>query len=342
MKSDKTKKRINTALLAGSAIGMNQSGMNTQIDTIENYFRNDEELNVYKYDIWNYQKPDIIHFFGFGEGMIDVLRNARREGVKIISSPNHWPLKNLSEKLLMHINFKNIVFTNRQTKKFLVDHADVMVVNSTAEKRKFSEFFGVEKARIQIVYNSYGHEARVHSDMFVQKHKLSEPYFLMVGMVGPERKNHLRVFNIWKETFPLLVIVGDYYPSTYGEECLNEIEKKKNIKYVGFESDETIIDSAYQNCEAVISAGLIETPSLVAMRALLYGKTVCSTDAEGVPDEYFGGNAYYFNPLDESEIEVAITKALQKKIDVRQEDILRFSNSSVLENYRTIYKDLLH
>ncbi len=333
--------KINIALLAGSAIGMNQSGMNTQIDTIEEYFKDSAEFNVYKYDIWNYVQPDIIHYFGFGEGMIDVLRWSKEKGTKIICSPNYWPMKNWSEKILMKINFKNTIVSNRLTKRYLVDKADLFIVNSSGEKRKFIEFFKLPADRVSIIHNSYGMERQAYSETFLKKHSITEPYALMVGMLGPERKNHLRVLQSWKKDYPLLVIVGSYFNSPYGERCMAEIKSRPNVKYVGFENDPSVIDSAYQNCEFLISPGLIETPSLSALRALLYGKTVCSTNAEGVPNEYFKENAYYFDPFNEKEIVQAIDRAVTESIEVNEKEIFQYSDNTILEHYKEAYRDLL-
>lgn len=333
--------KINVTLLAGSAIGMNQSGMKSQIDAIEKYFINHSEVNVYKYDIWNYQNPKVVHFFGFAEGMKDHLDFMKKKGVKLICSPNHWPTNNLIiEKFLLNFNIKNIIHSNRSTKKYLLDNSDCFIVNSDNEKKMFVDIYDLDPNKIKVVYNSYGDEPIHYSDAFLKKYNISKPYCLMVGMIGAERKNQLRVLKIWNDRFPNLFILGNILETNYGKECLQLINSKSNITFLGFESDFEILESSYQNAELVISPGLIETPSLVALRALLYGTTVCSTNGGNVPFEYFEDNVYYFNPFNEKEILKSIENGLSKKKLVDKMYLKRFSNESIMSNYTNIYKSI--
>lgn len=333
--------KIKVSLLASSSIGMNQSGMKTQLDTIESFFKNDLELEVKKYDFWDYQKPDVVHFFGLSEGMKDHLTILKSQGVKLICSPNHWPINNgIVEKFLLNFNIKNIIFSNRATKKYLLDNSDFLIVNSEAEKKKFQNFYNIKSEKIKIIYNSYGQEPIPKTDAFLKKYKIGKPYCLLVGMIGAERKNQLRILKNWKDDYPNLYLLGKVLKNNYSEKCLEIINRSKNIHYLGFESDFEVLESAYQNTKLVISPGIIETPSLVALRALINGANVCSTNGGQVTQEYFNDNAYYFNPLDEVDIINSIKYALNSPKEVNIEEIKNFSNQNIMKNYKELYEKL--
>lgn len=331
--------KIKIDFLAQPTLGINQSGMKTQIDTLYEYFLNDRDIIIKKYDMWNRNIPNIVHYFGMGEGMLQVLRFLKANGSKIICSPNHWPVNNKVEKLLMSINFKNIIYSNRITKKYLIDNADLFIVNSEAEKKMFKTNFGISNDRITVIYNSYGDEpVSKEFPKFTEKYNITEPFALMAGQIGSKRKNQLPVIKSWKEDYPNLYILGGYEKTSYGIECMEELNKKGNVFYLGYEIDSLILESAYQNCELFISPGLIETPSLSAFRALMNGAKVCSTNFGGAPNEYFGNNVKYFNPYNEEEIAESINQALKfEKWDIDYENLKQFSNTSISEEYKKIY-----
>lgn len=335
------KDKIKVALMAEPSIGMNQSGMKTQIDTIYNYFKNDSDIKVYKYDIWNYEKPDIIHYFGMSEGMLQLLKIAKSQNVKLVCSPNHWPTNiGILERILLNLNIKNIIYTNRVTKKFLLDHSDLFIVNSTGEKKKFIDVYGLTERKINVIYNSYGSEPINKTDLFLKKYNIKKPYCLLIGMIGAERKNQLPILRNWDSSLPKLYILGGYLKSSYGRKCMDLIDKNKNIDWLGFESDFEVLESAYQNTELLISPGFVETPSLVALRALLNGTSVCSTNGGEVPYEYFKDYAYYFNPNNENEMMQQISNALKEPKNISLDYFKVFSNENILPQYKKNYLGL--
>lgn len=330
--------------LSEPTIGLNQSGMKTQIDTLNKYLKNDTRLNLSYYDIWQPLIPDIIHYFGMGEGMIDVLKKMKSYGSKIICSPNHWPVDSRIDKILMNINFKNVIYSNRNTKKYLIDNADLFIVNSKAEKMMFVNSFDIDSNKIYVVYNSYGDEPFIiDKPIFRNKYTIKGTFALMAGQIGSKRKNQLPVIKNWKMEYPDLVILGGYDKTEYGKTCMAEIEKRENVKYLGYESNPLILESAYQHCELFISPGLIETPSLSAFRALMNGAKVCSTNHGGAPLEYFGRNVKYFNPYNEKEIAECIENSLEiPKWEINFHKFRQFSINSVCDKYRDIYIDLIN
>ncbi|MAM27395.1 MAG: hypothetical protein CMC13_00065 [Flavobacteriaceae bacterium] len=328
--------------LAQPTIGLNQSGMKTQIDTLFEYFKNTDKIEVDKYNIWKNNKPDIIHYFGMGEGMLTLLQKLKENGSKIICSPNHWPIKSSFDKILMSINIKNVIYSNRVTKKYLLENADLFIVNSEAEKIKFIETYRVSSDRIKVIHNSYGSEPYlINKNLFREKYSIQKPYALMAGQFGSVRKNQLPVLQCWKESYPDLYILGGYDKTPYGKKCFKYIEDKNNIHYLGFESEYDILESAYQQCELFISPGLIETPSLSAFRALINGAKVCSTNFGGAPNEYFSDNVRYFDPYNKNEIASTIDASLKsEKWMIDFEGLKKFSNYSINQEYKKIYLNL--
>lgn len=336
-------KKIKIDFLAQPTVGMNQSGMKSQIDNLYTYFKNDDLLTINKYNIWKKSVPDIIHYFGMGEGMLQVLRKQKSNGSKIICSPNHWPVDSKTERLLMKLNYKNVIYTNRVTKKFLINHADAFIVNSEAEKKMFTHNLKIEADRIKVIHNSYGVEKEeIEFGDFRKKYNVSKPYALMVGQVGSERKNQIPVLNCWKPGYDDLYILGGFDNTSYGQRCKSIIDSKANVHYLGFESKVSILEDAYRNCNLLISPGLIETPSLSAFRALINGAKVCSTDFGGAPREYFGDNVFYFDPYNSKEIADVIAEATKVKgLKINFEEFKRFSNSNINNLYKEKYIKIL-
>ncbi|MFC4633311.1 glycosyltransferase [Dokdonia ponticola] len=336
-------KKIKIDFLAQPTIGMNQSGMKSQLDNLYTHFENDDLLHIHKYNIWEKSSPDIVHYFGMGEGMLQVLKKQKSNGAKIICSPNHWPVDSKVEKLLMKINYKNVIYTNRVTKKFLIDHADSFIVNSESEKKMFSDNLNIEGDRIKVIHNSYGLEKEeIAFGDFRKKYTISKPYALMVGQVGSERKNQKPVLECWQADYDDLYILGGFDNTSYGQKCKRIIDSKSNIHYLGFESNVSILEDAYRNCNLLISPGLIETPSLSAFRALINGAKVCSTDFGGAPREYFGDNVFYFDPYNAKEIARVIAEAIKiKDMKIKFGEFDRFSNTNINKLYKEHYKEIL-
>lgn len=337
-------KKIKIDYLAQPTVGMNQSGMKSQIDNLYNHFQNDDLLEIKKYDIWEKSTPDIVHYFGMGEGMLQVLKKQKSNGAKIICSPNHWPINSKVERILMKLNYKDVFYTNRVTKKFLIDHSDVFIVNSQAEKEMFIANLGIERERIEVIHNSYGAEKEeIEFGDFRRKYNISNPYALMVGQIGSQRKNQMPVLDCWQSDYDNLYILGGLDDTSYGRECKRMIDSKVNIHYLGFESQAPIIEDAYRNCNLFISPGLVETPSLSAFRALINGAKVCSTDFGGAPREYFGENVFYFDPYNSKEIAKIIYKAMTvKEMNINFDEFNKFSNKTInmlyKKNYIQIFK----
>jgi hypothetical protein len=76
---------------------------------------------------------------------------------------------------------------------------------------------------------------------------------------------------------------------------------------------------------------------LVALRALLNGAKVCSSNNYGAPNEYFGENATYFNALDEKEILHSIEYGLNNQWNINKKELSRFSDKEVLNKYKDLY-----
>ena len=335
-------KKIKVDLLAGTSIGMNQSGMKTQIDTIHNFFKEDPLLDVKKYDMWNYRNPDIVHIFGMDSSMLQILLHLKKRGVKLICSPNHWPNNSIAEKILMNFNYKNIIYSNRTIKKYIVENAEKIIVNSLGEKKHFLKLYSLNDENLEVIPNSYGDEVKDCGSIFLEKYNIEKPYCLMVGMLGVKRKNQLSVLNIWNDSFPNLYILGARDNSRCADECFSIIHKKKNIEYLGYETNFDVIESAYQNAMLLISPGLVETPSLAALRALINGTKVCSTNSYGIPNEYFGDNAFYFDPNDEKSIFNSIKYAVETPLKINQDQLHKFSNNNILFLYKRLYIDVMN
>jgi glycosyltransferase involved in cell wall biosynthesis len=134
---------------------------------------------------------------------------------------------------------------------------------------------------------------------------LPEAFVLHVSAFTQPRKNVLRLVEAAARLGYPLVIAGNAEPGA----VLEELRRREGpgLRLLGF-VDATTKALLYASCRVFCLPSLHEGTGLAALEAGAYGCNVVITRNGGAPD-YFGDDADYVNPFDQSDIEKALERA---------------------------------
>jgi glycosyltransferase involved in cell wall biosynthesis len=162
---------------------------------------------------------------------------------------------------------------------------------------------------------------------------------LYVGHVGYERKNVLLLIRALATLDRPAVIIGPVLRNAYGNECVREAAKHKNILLIdGFDHGSDLLASAYAACEVFVLPSQFETPGIAAMEAALAGAKVVITPHGGTK-EYFGDLVHYVDPQSVDSIREGIVTAFGMRSDqsLRRHILSNFSWRSIAEKTAAVY-----
>ncbi|RLC52599.1 MAG: hypothetical protein DRZ79_00940 [Candidatus Cloacimonadota bacterium] len=279
-----------------------------------------EFFNMWDFDL-KLEKTDLVHIFNTNIGTYSLAANLKLYGAKFVVNPiffsNHSP-EIIKLYRLMEAPFRKIfkrTFSDYDITKFACDNAEKVLPNTKAEGNLLIKGLGIEKNKVQVIYN--GVEKRfleADASLFQKKYGLKD-FVLYVGHLGPVRKNGKNIIRALQKLDVPSVIIADILHNEEGQWCRNEIEKSKNISLIEWlRHDDPLFASAYAACHTFILPTRYETPGRAALEAALAGANVVITPFGGTT-EYFRNFAEYVNPHSVESIGKGIEKALNKKKD---------------------------
>ncbi len=197
--------------------------------------------------------------------------------------------------------------------KELLDRADKILPNTPRECELITHGFGIREEKVSLIHNGVDERfANAKPDDFVQRYGLKD-FILYVGYIGNGRKNTLSLIKALEGIDVPAVFIGPPVKTPYGERCLKEIAKYKNITLLEpLPHDSALLASAYAACDTFVLPSLFETPGLAALEAGLAGAKIVITKFGGTM-EYFGDNARYVDPGSIGSIRDGINRSLKKK-----------------------------
>lgn len=229
--------------------------------------------------------------------------------------------------------------------------ADRIIAISNQTNNDIEEFFGINKDKIDTVYQSchaiFKEQANDLTKKEIQKkYTLPESYILYLGTIE-KRKNVLNVIKAIKEhkiAIPL-VIIGK--PTPY----LNEI--KTYISEQKLETKITLLHNIplselpafYQMSSAFVYPSIFEGFGIPIIEAL-YSETPVITSKGSCFSEAGGKNSVYIDPLNTEEIAHAINTVLsdtslrETMISRGSEHVQKFNESTVVNNLMEVYLKL--
>jgi glycosyltransferase involved in cell wall biosynthesis len=222
--------------------------------------------------------------------------------------------------------------------------ADRVLPNTQSEALIIEKGLGIRAGKIRVVPN--GVDERFGSGdpgLFRKKYGI-ENFILNVGHIGHPRKNVLSLIRALATIDRPSVIIGRIISGEYGDACVREAAKHKQILLVdGLEHDSEMLASAYAACEVFALPSQFETPGIAALEAGLAGAKIVITPRGGTR-EYFENLAIYVAPESVDSIRKGILDALMLPKDDRLKNRIkeRYLWGRVGALTADVYNEALH
>jgi glycosyltransferase involved in cell wall biosynthesis len=293
---------------------------------------------------------DLFHLFASDIGMYHLGREIHALSVPIALSPITYSLHSRRfirttlavSRLVQRIGYG--FWTDYAITSDLCTWARLILPNTRDEASLVTEGYGVPADKVTVIPNGVD-ERFVHADPTLFRKKYGVDRFILnVGHTGHVRKNVLALIRALAKIDHPAVIIGRIIRTPYGEACLREAGKNKNILLIdSLDHDSEMLASAYAACDVFAMPSLFETPGIAALEAGLAGAKVVITPFGGTK-EYFGTMAEYVDPRSEDSIGNGIVRALQKDRDDRLREHIRkeFLWPRVAEKTAAAYRTIIN
>lgn len=261
------------------------------------------------WDIYEWEKFDIIHLFSINEYTNGYVRNLYKINRNIVVSPildpNH---SQIIYKILSHwgnqrFKLHNIYYDFRNACKYIKG----ISVRSKFERDYIEFCFGINKSKIDVTPLSY------RFNEITTPNEFKKDYCFHVSFLADKRKNVERLILSARKYGFKLKLAGKLRSDSEKSWLEKMISGYNNIEYLGFLSDEELIKH-YKEAKVFALPSMCEGVGLVALEAALYGCKIVITN-QGGPKEYYNGLAKLVNPQSVNEIGKAINEALNEPFD---------------------------
>jgi len=327
----------------------NQGGQWTQMNKTAEFLRQRGiKVQVRLGCPFSLEKADLVHVFSAGG--IAAARTAKRLGVPLVVSSIFWPEKHYWLALEYREFLNSLEYILLRTRhsalgKFFLDErfkgnplsayryhglvgnvrhaaevakgcfnlADHLLPNAEMERLEIERYLGIVKP-YTIVPNA------VDSRVFQQRvsssisrfTRLPRNYLLSVSVISP-RKNTLKLIRASNKLGLPLVLAGppalsSFLGRCYYRQCRREAESQ--VYFLGAVPHEELW-GLYARARVHALVSWYETPGLVNLEAAAMQCAIVST-LGGSTREYFGEEAEYCDPANQTSIEEAIARAWEK------------------------------
>lgn len=253
--------------------------------------------------------------------------------LKTYNSDKNWLIFHTKQKIGSYV-FKKVAANNNH-----------IITISKFTKKELQEFAPIPDDKISLIY-----EASDVSDIKPKKYTLPfKKYILYVGQQS-DYKNIKRLgdaHQILLAKYPDLglVLAGKRNDAAIKNEIYFAEKGYQNIIFTDFVSDAEL-SWLYANAQAYIFPSLMEGFGLPGLEAMGYGTPVVSSNATCLPEVYEKA-AYYFNPLDTSDMANAIDtvlsdKKLQEKLSkAGYKQLKKYSWKKMAQETHAVYMQVL-
>ena len=292
---------------------------------------------------------DLFHIFAANVGTYHLANEIHTLGVPLVVSPIFYRLQSpalfrtvLGGTRLLQ-KFYKAFWTDVALTSDICSWSEKLLPNSCAEGDFVESALGVPSSKITVIPNGVD-EKFYHADpgLFKQKYGLDQ-FILNVGHIGHRRKNVLALIKALGKIDHPAVIIGRVIAGEYGDACIREAAKHKNILLIkGLQNDSEMLASAYAAADVFALPSFFETPGIAALEAGLAGAKIVITP-HGGSKEYFGEMAQYVDPHSVDSIHAGIVKALEAKRDDRLREHIRrnFLWQKISEKTAAVYKTIV-
>lgn len=293
-------------------ISNKSNGIRSQAETWAELLRHEgvEVDLVNNWGNYNWKEYDAIHLFGGGRWIFSVVKRLSAINPKICWSPIYDPGNNPSimDKTFSYMGrfINGLLKWNYlyQIRKEL--HIKKVLTRSRFETLYFNRIFHVPDNRMVLIPLSY-------SNYCVPYKKCEkEDFCLHISSIYQPRKNVIRLIEAAKKYNFKLVLAGNKGSDEQYKPIRDAIGSNKNIKVLGFVSEEEKID-LYKRAKVFALPSITEGVGIVAVDAAYYGCEIVITDIPG-PKEYYQGQCKEVNPLEVDAIGAAITSFINEEV----------------------------
>jgi glycosyltransferase involved in cell wall biosynthesis len=342
---------MNVVMAGYQAISILHGGPRTQLRCTAEHLKG-QGVTVTLFDPWEPLRPrecDLFHLFAANIGTYHLAREIHALGIPLAVSPIiyslHSPafLRSVLTATRMLRKAGKGIWTDYAITAEICSWANGVLPNTKAEAELLHQGLGVSGERVRVIPNGVD-ERFAHGDpSLFRRHYGLDRFILTVGHTGHERKNVLALIRALGAIDHPSVIIGRIIRSPYGEACLREAAKHRQILLIdGLENPSEMLASAYAACDVFVLPSLFETPGIAALEAGLAGAKIVIT-RHGGTREYFGEHAEYVDPLSVDDIRAGILRGLGKERDSRLQQRIRerYLWSRVAEETASAYGEIL-
>jgi glycosyltransferase involved in cell wall biosynthesis len=321
-------------MCSGDANGI-KSQARTWRASLEEYGYNVEEVNVWEGYEW--EKYDLIHFFGFGLWLIPIIKRLYEINNNLVISPiidsnKSW----IAYKFAANFGVDKFkLYSPNYALKLVLKKMKGVFVRTNHEAQYISKSYGYNPAGIFKVPISYS----LPEPSSIPK---KDDFCLHVSSIYQKRKNVLRLIKSAKKYNFKLILVGAKGTSEQFAPVKEMIGNSHLIDVLGFVPRDKLIN-LYKRAKVFALPSLREGVGIVALDAAVYGCDVVITEVGG-PKEYYNGLAKTVNPDKVLEIGTAIKEFMEGYTNqpaLRKVIINKYSKPVVASQLISSYKKIV-
>lgn len=283
---------------------------------------------------YDWKKYDVIHVFGLGLWMYDLIYWGSRLRDRFVYSPiidSNTPLWKYRLASLFGCRKLRMISQNYAV-RLLRNDIRLFLARTDYEAQYLRRGYDIEKGKIGIVPLSY------RADNYNPSIK-KEQFCLFVGTMTQERKNVKSLILAAKKYGFQLVLAGNKGNEESQKKLYKLIDGAENIQVKGFVSDEELA-LLYNKAKVFALPSLNEGVGLVALEAAVCGCNIVITNLGGPKEYYPDALAYKVNPLDIDDIGKSIMTALNdndSQPKLREHIISNYNNEKCIDLLERYY-----
>ncbi len=280
------------------------------------------------WDFFDYKNFDFLFIMGYGKLLIDQVRLFKQfDKPRIVSAPifdpNTTPLWKFKIKSRYYGAERFYINNPLHDMYKCRNDFSLFFARSEFEKTYIVKGMGIPENKVKIV--PLHMRFKDHPSFDLRK---KDNNCLHVSRLAAPEKNVGRLIDAAKKYGFNLRLAGTIHGDDERTWLERKIDGHSNIKYIGFLSEEALIEE-YRNACVLALPSINEGVGMVALEAAAYGCEICLTNLGG-PKEYYHGRAVLVNPYDIDSIGQGVMEAMNNKHS--QPELSQF----VLDNYSMI------
>lgn len=267
-----------------------------------------EVIEINPWGNYDWISFDVIHVFGKGLWIHSFVSELYKKNKNIVISPIIDSNQSLFRyKLSTFLGAKKLrLWSSTYALKKTLPYVKGVFVRSDHESQYFSKAMNLNDSKIFKVSLSY---EDIYSEQYDNVKK--ENFCLHISSIYQPRKNVLRLIQAAKKYKFNLVLAGAKGTEEQFAPIKKEIGTSKNIKVLGFISEEEMKD-LFARAKVFALPSILEGVGIVALNAARFGCEIVITNIGG-PKEYYKEMAVKVNPFSVDEIGSSVVQLLHQK-----------------------------